>query len=134
MLTVDEAFMKQHERLVRFVARKFCPPNKPEFEDDLAWARLGLLQAARQFDPERSVKFSTFAFGYMRGYLSRAIRFHSTLLSVPSGKTFPAALPEVLRFEALVPEDGEEHHALEVLDLSDDTDIPREVTTRLTVR
>jgi DNA-directed RNA polymerase sigma subunit (sigma70/sigma32) len=89
---------------VRFVARKFCPPNKPEFEDYCAWARLGLLRAARRFDPRRGVKFSTLAISCMKSVvIKHAARFYRTPLSVPSGKPFGWAGKFFFQLRRIIP-------------------------------
>lgn len=138
-IQVDEQLVKQYERLVRFVTRMFCREDKPEFEDLLGWAWLGLIQAARQYNPQRGVKFSTFAFPRIVGCLKRALRFHRTMLHVPFHVSLPADLPDVVRFEDLrVSDDAESDSGdldpLDALPASENANPADSATTRLIVQ
>jgi RNA polymerase sigma factor FliA len=58
-----------HQGLVRAIARGIHRsfPSYIELEDLIAYGQLGLAQAARDFDPERGIQFSTFAYYRIRG-------------------------------------------------------------------
>lgn len=55
--------------LVRFLAQQVRSrtPSWVEMDDLISYGQVGLLQAARDFDATRSVKFSTFAYYRIRG-------------------------------------------------------------------
>ncbi|WP_254509835.1 sigma-70 family RNA polymerase sigma factor [Anatilimnocola floriformis] len=58
-----------HQGLVRAIARgihRSLPPFM-ELDDLISYGQLGLMQAAADFDPDRGVQFSTFAYHRIRG-------------------------------------------------------------------
>jgi RNA polymerase sigma factor FliA len=66
--TIDE-FVFRHQGLVRAIARgihRSLPPFT-ELDDLISYGQLGLMQAANDFDPDRGVQFSTFAYHRIRG-------------------------------------------------------------------
>lgn len=69
-----EALFLANQALIGAVLRRFpgLPPH--EREDAEAQARLGLLHAARRFDPARGFAFSTYASASIRGFILRAGR------------------------------------------------------------
>lgn len=67
-LTTDQLVFT-HQGLVRAIARgihRSLPPFM-ELDDLISYGQLGLMQAANDFDPERGVQFSTFAYHRIRG-------------------------------------------------------------------
>lgn len=58
-----------HQGLVRAIARGIHRsfPSFIELDDLIAYGQLGLAQAARDFDPDRGIQFSTFAYYRIRG-------------------------------------------------------------------
>lgn len=58
-----------HQGLVRAIARGIHRsfPSYIELDDLIGYGQLGLAQAARDFDPERGIQFSTFAYYRIRG-------------------------------------------------------------------
>src|SRR3972149_4521819 len=61
--------------MVRYFARRLVPRDAPiEFEDGVSEGYVGLVRAARAFDPERGVAFSTFAAISIRGAIIDALR------------------------------------------------------------
>ena len=58
-----------HQGLVRAIARGIHRsfPSFIELDDLISYGQLGLTQAARDFDPERGIQFSTFAYYRIRG-------------------------------------------------------------------
>lgn len=71
--TRDPALRSQlavrHLPLVKFVARKMSAnmPNSIDVDDLVSWGSMGLLDAIDKWDPERQVKFSTYAVTRIRG-------------------------------------------------------------------
>lgn len=67
-LTTDQLVFT-HQGLVRAIARgihRSLPPFM-ELDDLISYGQLGLMQAANDFDPDRGVQFSTFAYHRIRG-------------------------------------------------------------------
>jgi len=58
-----------HQGLVRAIARGIHRsfPSYIELDDLIGYGQLGLAQAARDYDPERGIQFSTFAYYRIRG-------------------------------------------------------------------
>jgi RNA polymerase sigma factor for flagellar operon FliA len=66
---LDAAQIKKYEGLVRSIARKQLGklPQHYELEELIADGWMGLMMAHDRFDPDRGVKFETFATYYIRG-------------------------------------------------------------------
>jgi RNA polymerase sigma-B factor len=74
--------VEAHLGLARQVARRFA--NRGEALDDLTQvATMALLKALDRFDPDRGVKFSTYATSSMTGELKRHFRDHAWAIRVP---------------------------------------------------
>jgi RNA polymerase sigma-B factor len=74
--------VEAHVGLARQVARRFA--NRGEALDDLIQvAMMALLKALDRFDPDRGVKFSTYATSSMTGELKRHFRDHAWAIRVP---------------------------------------------------
>ncbi len=69
-------------RLVLPVARQFAG-HGVEFHDLIQEGNLGLIHAARKFDPDRGRRFSTYATWWIRQAISRALAQHSRTIRVP---------------------------------------------------
>ena len=75
-LALDDAFVKQHEGLVRGVAsrvRRELDLNC-ELDDLVAWGFQGLVEAHGRFDASRGVQFGTFAHYRVRGAVLDGVR------------------------------------------------------------
>jgi RNA polymerase sigma-B factor len=74
--------VEAHMGLARQVARRFA--NRGEVLDDLIQvATMALLKSLDRYDPERGVKFSTYATSSMTGELKRYFRDHAWAIRVP---------------------------------------------------
>lgn len=77
-----DELVEAHLGLARQVARRFA--NRGEVLDDLVQvATMALIKALDRYDPERGVKFSTYATSSMTGELKRHFRDHAWVIRVP---------------------------------------------------
>lgn len=62
--------------LVKYVSSRLAPfvPPTIELEDLISYGAVGLIQAVDRFDPERGIKFSTFAVSRIRGAILDGLR------------------------------------------------------------
>tara|TARA_R110000868_G_scaffold334711_1_gene595417 strand:- start:877 stop:1617 length:741 start_codon:yes stop_codon:yes gene_type:complete len=58
-----------------------------ELEDLIGFANIGLFEAAERFDPNRGVKFITFAIWYIRAELQKALNDLGRTVRIPSHRT-----------------------------------------------
>jgi len=68
-------------RVARYITRRFQRTAEQEDLDQIA--RLGLLQAARRFDPRRNCQFSTYVYHTIAGHLLHYLRDHTPALRIP---------------------------------------------------
>jgi RNA polymerase sigma factor for flagellar operon FliA len=73
---IREAFIKQYAPLVKYVAGKVAVgmPHNVEFDDLVGFGVFGLLDAIDRFDPEKNVKFKTYAVPRIRGAIFDELR------------------------------------------------------------
>jgi RNA polymerase sigma-B factor len=77
-----DELVEAHLGLARQVARRFS--NRGEALDDLVQvATMALIKALDRYDPDRGVKFSTYATSSMTGELKRHFRDHAWFIRVP---------------------------------------------------
>jgi RNA polymerase sigma-B factor len=77
-----DELIEAHLGLAQRVARRFAHRGE-SLEDLVQVARLALLKSVDRFDPNRGVKFSTYATSSMTGELKRHFRDHAWALRVP---------------------------------------------------
>jgi RNA polymerase sigma factor for flagellar operon FliA len=65
----SEQLIEESQGLVRHLARQIHrrAPRQVELDDLIAYGQIGLAEAARDFDPKQSIKFTTFAWYRIRG-------------------------------------------------------------------
>ena len=75
-LKIREAFIKQYAPLVKYVAGKVAVgmPHNVEFDDLVQFGVFGLLDAIDKFDPDKNVKFKTYAVTRIRGAIFDELR------------------------------------------------------------
>ncbi len=78
-----DLLVESNERLVLDVARKFQTASMP-LEDLFQEGVIGLVRAVERFDPERGLRFSTFAIHWIRQSILRAIESKSKSIRIPS--------------------------------------------------
>jgi RNA polymerase sigma-B factor len=88
-----ERLIEEHLPLARAVARRHATTAEP-FEDLVQVASLGLVAAARRYDPSRGVPFAAYAVPTIDGELRRYLRDLSSTVRVPRRQQ---ALASVLR-------------------------------------
>jgi RNA polymerase sigma factor for flagellar operon FliA len=73
---IREAFVKQYAPLVKYVAGKVAVgmPHNVEFDDLVGFGVFGLLDAIDKFDPDKEVKFKTYAVTRIRGAIFDELR------------------------------------------------------------
>jgi RNA polymerase sigma factor for flagellar operon FliA len=73
---IREDFIKQYAPLVKYVAGKVAVgmPHNIEFDDLVGFGVFGLLDAIDKFDPEKNVKFKTYAVTRIRGAIFDELR------------------------------------------------------------
>jgi RNA polymerase sigma factor (sigma-70 family) len=72
------------QRIAIVEARRLISPYLDE-EDLIQEGFIGLLYAARRFEPQRGLRFSTYARWWVRAHMSRAIETASRLVRLPGG-------------------------------------------------
>jgi RNA polymerase sigma factor for flagellar operon FliA len=73
---IRDYFVKQYAPLVKYVAGKIAigMPNNVEFDDLVAFGVFGLFDAIEKFDPDKHVKFKTYAVTRIRGSIFDELR------------------------------------------------------------
>lgn len=84
----ERALVEENLKIARFAARKAIIKTRGhtgcfKYEDLVGIAHHALCVAARDFDPKRGVKFSTYAARKAEGYIQHALRDHSRLVRIP---------------------------------------------------
>jgi RNA polymerase primary sigma factor len=100
-LSARDELVVRNVRLVQNVARRYRLRNGTDPEDLFMYGVLGLFRAAELFDPERGVRFSTYATVWIRQAINAALSDLANALHVP----YPQQLNEV-RVRTLVAEHG----------------------------
>jgi RNA polymerase primary sigma factor len=77
-----DCLVLHNQRLVHSLIRS-CLDQGLEYEDLVQHGVLGLMRAARKFDPAKGYKFSTYATWWVRRSVSRAIADEGALIRVP---------------------------------------------------
>ncbi len=74
--SIREWFIKQYAPLVRYVAGKLAVglPQSVDFDDLVGYGVFGLIDAIEKFDPEKHVKFKTYAVTRIRGSIIDELR------------------------------------------------------------
>lgn len=79
---VRNAMVEENMGLAYFYARKFQASHM-EYEDLVQEGMIGLMDAAERFDPDRGVKFATYAMWHIRKTIMEAIRSRNDIVRTP---------------------------------------------------
>ncbi|HOV37757.1 MAG TPA: sigma-70 family RNA polymerase sigma factor, partial [Spirochaetales bacterium] len=73
---IRDMFVKQYAPLVKYVAGKIAigMPHTVEFDDLVGFGIFGLFDAIKKFDPDKHVKFKTYAVTRIRGAIFDELR------------------------------------------------------------
>ena len=73
---IRETFIKQYAPLVKYVAGKVAMgmPHNVEFDDLVGYGVFGLMDAIDKYDPDKNVKFKTYAVTRIRGAIFDELR------------------------------------------------------------
>jgi RNA polymerase sigma-B factor len=77
-----DQLVKMHQNLVRYLASKFVNRGEP-FDDLVQVGMIGLINAVDRYDPERGIKFSTYATPTIVGEIRRYFRDKAWSMKVP---------------------------------------------------
>lgn len=77
-----EKIIKSNLRLVVFIAKKFYSSGVPML-DLIQEGNVGLMLAVEKFDYSRGIKFSTYAYWWIKQHISRFVKNNSSLIRVP---------------------------------------------------
>mmetsp|Transcript_1368 Transcript_1368/g.4341 ORF Transcript_1368/g.4341 Transcript_1368/m.4341 type:complete len:490 (+) Transcript_1368:125-1594(+) len=108
MKAINELFLANH-RMVHLIVRKYVYATNLDQSDLVQEGNIGLLNAMRLFDPQRGVRFSTFASWHVRGTILRAIMnaHHTIRLPVRVQQEISAIQKE---YKQLCMDEEEEQH------------------------
>lgn len=105
-----EEMVLHNLRFVVWVAKRYW--DKTDFLEDvdlIQEGNIGLIDAAGRFDPSRGVKFTSYAFWWIRQCMVRAIQNQENLIRLPAQSKHYEDLPRADSFTDLInEEDGQE--------------------------
>jgi RNA polymerase sigma-B factor len=79
---IRDQLVMNHMNLVRFLAKKFANRGEP-LDDLIGVGTIGLMHAIDRFDPERGIRFATFATPTIVGEIKRHFRDRGWAIKVP---------------------------------------------------
>jgi RNA polymerase primary sigma factor len=99
-------------RFVILVAKRYRKSGIP-LEDLINEGNIGLIQAAGRFDPDRGIRFVSYAIWWIRQAILKAIHENSRLIRVPLSRAGELSRIEELRHDGMV-ETGSEPRLAEI--------------------
>lgn len=81
--TEEDKALKQYIKLILVIARKYVRANV-EYEDLIMAGVIGLIEAVRHFDPQRSTNFSAYAITRIKGRMYEYCIGNTTSITVPT--------------------------------------------------
>ena len=105
-MIINNDFIRQHDRLVRVIVNQFKVANVDP-EDLMQEGRIGLIEAAKRFDPSRGIQFASYASWWIRKYINMAILQYNNVVAIPQ-RTPELATQKRRSMDAIVDvEDGD---------------------------
>ncbi len=83
-LEAMSTLVRRFEPLVRSIAAKFARQGV-SYEDLVSEGRLGLMEAAKRYDPDRGARFSTYSAYWISHYVRRARDSQGRMVHIPCG-------------------------------------------------
>jgi len=96
-----QRLVRANLRFVVMVAKRYCNRGVP-LEDLINEGNIGLIQAVERFDPDRGVRFVSYAVWWVRQAILKAIHEDSRLIRVPMSRAAELLRIEQLRHDAAV--------------------------------
>ena len=81
-MNIDNNFIQQHERLVRVIVNQYHVANVDP-EDLTQEGRIGLIEAAKRYDPNTGVQFESYASWWIRREVKNAIQAYGNVVRIP---------------------------------------------------
>ncbi|MCQ2342677.1 MAG: sigma-70 family RNA polymerase sigma factor [Paludibacteraceae bacterium] len=82
-MTIDNQFIKEHAYIVRTIARQYGKVNNQR-EDLLQEGYIGLIEAAKRYDPTTGVQFASYASWWVRKYIREYMLNNSQIVRLPA--------------------------------------------------
>jgi RNA polymerase primary sigma factor len=99
-LKAKKRLIEANLRFVILVAKRYRKNGIP-LEDLVNEGNIGLIQAAERFDPERGIRFVSYAIWWIRQAILRAVHENSRLIRVPLSRAGELSRVEKLRHEGM---------------------------------
>lgn len=115
MARLVDAQQPMVEHAARTIARYGCP-----YEDLLQQGQLGLLHAVRTFDPQRGVRFWTYARWWVRAYIRRYVSRNRRIVPLASNRSYRKVATNLHKVEQRIGPDGEATHVADALSVSEE--------------
>ncbi len=81
-MNITNTNVKQYEPLVKVIARQFCK-NPDDQQDLMQEGDIGLMEAAKRYDPTTGVRFDSYASWWVRKYMREWIIRYGQTVSLP---------------------------------------------------
>jgi RNA polymerase sigma-32 factor len=107
-----ERLLKSHLRLVISIAREFASYGLPT-EELVSEGMLGLVEAARRFEPERGVRLSAYAAWWIRAYVRRYTIHNRRIVRTPSSRHGRRLLSNLRKTQRALTQRNGEHPGAE---------------------
>lgn len=109
------------EPLIRKEAHRFARINFVSYEDLLQEGYIGALNAARRFEPNRKVRFTTYARWWIRAQITRCLEYQGRLVRLPGG-----AVELIRNIRRLIAEQERQGEKADLNQVAAELDISRE--------
>jgi RNA polymerase sigma-32 factor len=94
-----DRLLRAHMRLVLSMANEFAGTSACAKDELVSEGLLGLVEAARRFDPERGTRFAAYAAWWIRAYMRRYSLFNRRIVRAPSTRAARVLLSNLPKLE-----------------------------------